>query len=53
MPIKFIYYEGDYEFPSTIRILFDTTAIEVYKFEPLAVLHHCIDKAFAAVGEAI
>jgi hypothetical protein len=50
MPVKLIYYEGDDEFPTDIKILFDKTAIQIYKFEPLAVLNGCFIQALAAVG---
>jgi hypothetical protein len=53
MPIKLVYYEGDDEFPSAVRILFDKTAIEIYKFEPLAVLNSCLVHALAAIGKAL
>jgi hypothetical protein len=41
MPVKLVYYEGDDEFPTDIKILYDKTAIKIYKFEPLAVLNGC------------
>jgi hypothetical protein len=50
MPVKLIYYEGDDEFPTDIKIFFDKTAIEIYKFEPLAVLHGCFIQGLAAIG---
>jgi hypothetical protein len=39
LPVKVIYYEGDEDFPTDIQILYDKTAIDFFKFEPLAVLH--------------
>jgi hypothetical protein len=53
MPIKLIFYEGDDEFPSKMQILFDKTAIKIYKFEPLAVLHGCIFQTIVSVGKDI
>jgi hypothetical protein len=53
IPIKLIYYEGDDEYPSKIQILFDKTAIQFYKFEPLAVLHICLTHALTAVAEVL
>jgi hypothetical protein len=50
MPVKLIYYEGDDEFPTDIKILYDSTAIQVYKFEPLAVLNGCFVKGLASIG---
>ncbi|MDR3301960.1 MAG: DUF3786 domain-containing protein [Spirochaetaceae bacterium] len=52
MPVKLIYYEGDDEFPTDIKILFDSTAIQVYKFEPLAVLNGCFAHGLACMGKA-
>jgi hypothetical protein len=49
MPVKLIYYEGDDEFPTDIKILFDKTAIQIYKFEPLAVLNACFAQGLAAI----
>jgi hypothetical protein len=51
IPIKLIYYEGDDEFPTKIQILYDKTAIQYFKFEPLAVLNACFIKGFSAIGE--
>jgi hypothetical protein len=53
MPVKIVYYEGDDEYPPNIPVLFDKTAIQVYKFEPLAVLYGCFRHALAAVGNVI
>jgi hypothetical protein len=50
MPIKVIYYEGDDEYPTKLQVLYDKTAIKLYKFEPLAVLHHCFIGGLAAIG---
>ena len=52
MPIKILFYEGDDEFPSKMQILFDKTAIKIYKFEPLAVLHGCIFQTILAIGKS-
>jgi hypothetical protein len=49
IPIKTVYYEGDDEFPSDIKILYDKTAPLFFKFEPLAVLNSCFILALAAV----
>jgi hypothetical protein len=51
MPIKIIYYEGDEEYPTKLQILYDKTAIKLYKFEPLAVLHACFIEGLAGMGE--
>jgi hypothetical protein len=51
MPVKIIYYEGDDEFPSKLQVLYDKTAIQFYKFEPLAALHICFIEGLAAMGE--
>jgi hypothetical protein len=51
LPIKIVYYEGDEEYPTKLQLLFDKTAILVYKFEPLAVLNGCFTEALAAIGE--
>jgi hypothetical protein len=53
MPVKFIFYEGDDEFPSKMQILFDKTAIRIYKFEQLAVLHGIIFEAIISLGKNI
>ena len=53
MPIQFIFYEGDDEFPSRLQILFDKTAIKIYKFEPLAVLYQCIFQTILSIGKSI
>ncbi|MDR2659139.1 MAG: DUF3786 domain-containing protein [Spirochaetaceae bacterium] len=52
IPIKIIYYEGDDEYPSKLQILYDKTAIQFYKFEPLAVLNMCFAEGLAAAGES-
>jgi hypothetical protein len=53
MPIKIVYYEGDDEYPTKLQILYDKTAIKLYKFEPLAVLHGSFIEGLAAIGEKI
>lgn len=53
LPIKIIYYEGDDEFPTDIKILWDKHAILIYKFEPLAILAGCFMSALAAVGDTV
>jgi hypothetical protein len=53
MPIKFIFYEGDDEFPSKMTILYDKTAIKIYKFEPLAILNVSIFETILSVGKNI
>jgi hypothetical protein len=52
LPVKIIYYEGDDEYPTKLQILYDKTAIKIFKFEPLAVLHGCFIHGLAAVGES-
>lgn len=47
LPIKAAYYEGDDEFPSDIKILYDRTAPLFFKFEPLAALNSCFIHALA------
>jgi hypothetical protein len=47
LPVKTVYYEGDDEFPSGIKILYDKTAPLFFKFEPLAVLNSCFIQALA------
>jgi hypothetical protein len=51
IPVKFIFYEGDDEFPSKLQILFDKHAIKIYKFEPLAVLHGCVLQTILSIGK--
>jgi hypothetical protein len=51
IPVKIIYYEGDDEYPTKLQILYDKTAIQVLKFEPLAFLHICFTEGLAAIGE--
>jgi hypothetical protein len=53
IPVKIIYYEGDEEIPTKIQILYDKTAIQFFKFEPLAVLNGCFIAAFASLGGAL
>jgi hypothetical protein len=53
MPIKIIFYEGDDEFPSKMQILFDKTAIKIYKFEPLAILSISIFETILSLGKKI
>jgi hypothetical protein len=50
LPVKTVYYEGDDEFPSDVRILYDKTAPLFFKFEPLAVLNSCFIQALAAAA---
>ncbi|MDR0685026.1 MAG: DUF3786 domain-containing protein [Spirochaetaceae bacterium] len=47
LPVKIVYYEGDDEFPSDIKVLYDKTAPLFFKFEPLAVLHTCFIHSLA------
>jgi hypothetical protein len=51
IPIKIIYYEGDDEFPTKLQILYDKTAIKVYKFEPLGFLHVSFIEGLVSIGE--
>ncbi len=53
VPVKIMYYEGDDEYPTRIPILYDKTAIQIYKFEPLAVLNSCFIEGFASIGESL
>ncbi|MDR1319802.1 MAG: DUF3786 domain-containing protein [Treponema sp.] len=53
VPVKIIYYEGDDEYPTKLQILYDKTAIKIFKFEPLAVLHDCFINGLAAIGENV
>jgi hypothetical protein len=50
LPVKAVYYEGDDEFPSDVRILYDKTAPLFFKFEPLAVLNSCFIHALASAA---
>jgi hypothetical protein len=52
MPIKIIFYEGDDLFSSKMQILFDKTAIKIYKFESLAVLYQCIFQTIMSIGKS-
>jgi hypothetical protein len=52
VPVKIIYYEGDDEYPTKLQVLYDKTAIKIFKFEPLAVLHGCFINGLAAIGES-
>ncbi|MDR0452321.1 MAG: DUF3786 domain-containing protein [Treponema sp.] len=51
LPVKIVYYEGDDEYPTKLQILYDKTAIKIFKFEPLAVFHSCFINGLAAIGE--
>ena len=53
VPVNLVYYEGDDEYPPRIQILYDATAIEVFKFEPLAVLNACFIAALTALCPAL
>jgi hypothetical protein len=53
LPVRLVYYEGDDEFPTDIKVLWDKNAIVIYKFEPLAQLAGCFMNALAAVGRSI
>jgi hypothetical protein len=44
IPIKFIFYEGDDEYPSKLQILYDNNVLKIFNFEQLAVLHVSIFK---------
>ena len=41
VPVQVRFDESDDEYPPGIRVYYDKTAILVFKFEPLAVLHSC------------
>ncbi|MDR2397157.1 MAG: DUF3786 domain-containing protein [Spirochaetaceae bacterium] len=41
VPTRVVFYEADDEFPPDLRIYWDKTAIQVFDFEPLAVLQGC------------
>jgi hypothetical protein len=51
MPIKIIYYEGDDEYPTKLQILYDKTAIKIYKYEPLNILQVCFVEALVSIGK--
>ncbi|MDR2444763.1 MAG: DUF3786 domain-containing protein [Spirochaetaceae bacterium] len=50
LPVKIAYYEGDDDFPSDVKILYDKTAPLFFKFEPLAVLNACFIHALAGAA---
>jgi hypothetical protein len=50
IPVKVIWYEGDDEYPSTVQILYEKTAIQFFKFEPLCVLAGCFIEVLTALG---
>ena len=50
VPVQLVYYEGDEEYPTSVQILYDKTAIKIFKFEQLAVLHSCFVHALAAIA---
>ncbi|GMO25657.1 MAG: hypothetical protein Ta2F_01010 [Termitinemataceae bacterium] len=51
VPVKLAYYEGDDEIPTSIQVLFDSTALNYFKFEPLAVLNMCLMQAIIKIPE--
>ncbi|MDR2490291.1 MAG: DUF3786 domain-containing protein [Spirochaetaceae bacterium] len=51
IPVKFIFYEGDDEFPSKMQILYDKNTIKIFKFEQLAVLHISIIQTILSIGK--
>jgi hypothetical protein len=46
-PVQVVFYEADDEFPPDLRVYWDKTAIQVFDFEPLAVLQGCFIHALA------
>jgi hypothetical protein len=52
IPVKLVYYEGDDEFPTKIQVLYDKTAIQFFKFEPLAALHQCFVEGLRGIGKS-
>ncbi|MDR3356918.1 MAG: DUF3786 domain-containing protein [Spirochaetaceae bacterium] len=52
LPVKVVYYEGDEDFPSDIKVLYDRTAPIFFKFEPLAVLSNCFIQALCHAARA-
>jgi len=50
LPVKIIWYEGDDEYPSKVQMLFDRTAIEYLRFEPLAALNMSFIRALASTA---
>ena len=50
IPIKIIFYEADEEFPASIQIMFDKTAIRFMDFECLAFLCGCLVNALIEVA---
>jgi hypothetical protein len=53
IPIKFIFYEGDDEYPSKLQILYDNNVLKIFNFEQLAVLHVSILKLILSMGRNI
>jgi hypothetical protein len=49
IPVKFIFYDGDGEFPSKMQILYDKNIIKYFRFEQLAVLHGSIFQAILSI----
>jgi hypothetical protein len=50
LPLRFVWYEGDEDFPSAIQVLFDPSAVQVFVFETLAVLHGCLLSGLGALA---
>jgi hypothetical protein len=53
IPVKFIFYEGDDEFPSKLQILYDNNVLKIFNFEQLAALQGGIFGAILSVGEIL
>jgi hypothetical protein len=47
VPVEAVFYEADDEYPVDMRVYYDKTAIQVFDFEPLAVLNACFIHAVA------
>jgi hypothetical protein len=53
LPVRVVWYDGDEDFPSSVQVLYDKTAIDFFKFEPLAVLHHCFLESLGALAGSV
>ncbi|MDR2633379.1 MAG: DUF3786 domain-containing protein [Treponema sp.] len=51
LPIKWVFYEGDEEYPSKLQILYDNHALKIFNFEQLSVLHGSIFTLLVALGK--
>jgi hypothetical protein len=53
VPVEIVYLEPDEEFLCDLKVYWDKTAIDVFKFEPLAVLNGCFVHSLADAGRDI